>query len=48
MSIDQFLNPLKKSIDNMVEIVVDKIAKACSIRNKLYKTDEEDVIIPKV
>ena len=48
MSIDQFLNPLDKSIDNMAEIVVDEIAKAYSVGERLYETNEEDIIIPKV
>lgn len=48
MSIDQFLNPLDESIDDTAEIVVDEIAKAYSVGERLYETDEEDVIIPKV
>ena len=32
----------------MAEIVVDKIVKAYSVGERLYETDEEDVIIPKV
>lgn len=48
MSIDQFLNPLDENIDDMAEVVVDEIAKAYSIGERLYETDEEDVIIPKV
>ena len=49
MSIDQFLtNLLDKSINDTAEILVDEIAKAYSDKKRLYETDEEDMIIPKV
>lgn len=39
---------LDKSIDDTIKIIVNEIVKAYIIGNKLYKTDKEDVIIPKI
>lgn len=36
MSIDQFLNLLNKSIDDMAEVLVDEIAKVYNARDRLY------------
>lgn len=38
----------RKKIDNNLEIIVDKITKTYNIGNKIYKTNREDIVIPKV
>lgn len=48
MAIGRFLNPEKEKVDNNVKVVIDKIVKAYGINDKTHKTDEEDMIIPKI
>lgn len=45
MAIGQFLNPSGKKIDDEFEEIVERIAKAYSTGDGIYKTDEEDVVI---
>ena len=48
MAIGQFLNLQGEEVDNDLEVIVDKIAKAYSIGDKTHETDEEDNVIPRV
>lgn len=48
MAIRQFLNPQGKEIINDLEVIVDEIAKAYSTGNKTYKTNKENIVIPKI
>lgn len=48
MAIGQFHNPQKEKVDDDLEVIVDKIAKAYNIDNRIYETNEEDIIISKI
>ncbi len=48
MAIGQFLNPQGEEVDDDLEVIVDKIAKAYSKDNRTHETDEEDVVIARV
>ena len=48
MAIGQFLNPSEEEIDDESDEIVEGIAKAYSIGDRTHKTDEEDVVIPRV
>lgn len=45
MVIGQFLNPEEKKIDNNIKIVVNKILKVYSIRNRNHKTRKTELIL---
>ena len=48
MTIGQFLNPQGEEVDDDLEVIMDKIAKAYSTGDRTYETDEEDIVIPRV
>lgn len=48
MSIYQFHNFLNKSIDNIMEILLNEIVKKYCVGKKLYEIDKKDTIILKV
>lgn len=48
MAIVQFFNLQREDINNDLEVIMDKIAKAYSRDNGTHKIDEEDIVILKV
>lgn len=48
MAIGQFLNLQKEKVDNDLEIIINKIAKAYSTGNRIHKTNKKDVVIFKI
>lgn len=48
MAIRQFFNPQKEDINNNLEVIMDKIAKASSIDNRFHKIDEKNIVILKI
>ena len=48
MAIGHTLNPQGEKIDDNLAVIVVEIAKAYSIGDRTYETNEEDVVIPEV
>lgn len=48
MAINKFFNPESEEIDDDLEVIVDEIIKAYSVRDITHEKDEENDIIPKI
>lgn len=48
MAIGQSLKPQRKKVDNNLEVILDKTAKAYNTGDRIHGTDEEYVVILRV
>lgn len=48
IAINQFLNPEGEEVDDDLKVIMDKIAKAYSIGDRIYEIDKENIVMPKV
>lgn len=48
MAIGQSFNLQEKDIDDNLKIIINKTVKAYNTSDRIYKIDEEDIVIPKI
>lgn len=48
MAINHFFNLKSENINNNLKVIINKIAKSYSIKNKTYRIDKKDIIYLKL